>query len=300
MLYAYPRFVRQSGIGNRLFPWARAYLFAKDHEAKLIWPNWEHFRLGALFKGGVSWRDFPGKIYLFGNFRPDHAYVSGLRKQIILRTGQKFAELDTLEINERNSSSSQIMVFDGDRNLFLDLAGSQVTLKSALLSIASPAVISSLQIRLPPIALNIRRGKDFRDPQDPGEFVTTGALRTPLKWFVMTLQRIRRLVGSEIGAFIVSDGDEADLNPVLSLPNTVHIKTTTALADLLLISQARLLIASGGSSFSAWGAFLSQAPTLCIPGQSFTWFGLSADHVGVFDPLHSSDGELRRYCNLYS
>ena len=159
MLYAYPRFVRQSGIGNRLFPWARAYLFAKDHEAKLIWPNWEHIRLGALFKGGVSWRDFPGKIYLFGNFRPDHAYVSGLRKQIILRTGQKLPELDTLEINERNSSSSQIKVFDGERNHFLDLAGSQVTLKSALISIASPAVMSSLQIRLPPIALNIRRDR---------------------------------------------------------------------------------------------------------------------------------------------
>jgi hypothetical protein len=295
MLYAYPKFVRQSGIGNRLFPWARAYLFAKAHGAKLIWPNWEHFRVGALFKGGVRWRDFPGKIYLFGNFTPDHTYVSGLRKRIILRTGQKLAELDPLQYN---SSSSQIIVFDGLRNLFTDLAGSQLILKNALMSIASPAVMSGVQISLPPIALNIRRGKDFRDPQDPGEFVTSGGLRTPLNWFRMTLQRIRRLVGSEIGAFVISDGDEADLNSVLSLPNTVHIKTTTALADLLLISQARLLIASGGSAFSAWGAFLSEAPTLCVPGQSFTWFGLSADRVGVFDPLHSSDGELRQYCSV--
>jgi hypothetical protein len=158
--------------------------------------------------------------------------------------------------------------------------------------------MSNVPMALPPIALNIRRGKDFHDPKDPGEFVSSGSLRTPLKWFRMTLQRVRRLVGSEIGAFVVSDGDEADLNPVLSLPNTVHIKTTTALADLLLISRARFLIASGGSAFSAWGAFLSEAPTLCIPGQSFTWFGLSADRVGVFDPLHSSDGELRRYCSV--
>ena len=296
MLYAYPRFTRQSGIGNRLFPWARAYLFAKDHGAKLIWPNWAHFRLGSLLKGGVRWRDFPGKIYLLGNFNPDQTYVSGLRKQIILRTSQKFAELDIRTTN--NPGASEIIVFDGVRNLFTDLAGSQATLKNALISIASPAVMSSVQITLPPIALNIRRGKDFRDPRDPGEFVTTGALRTPLEWFRMTLQRIRRLVGSEVGAFVVSDGDEADLNPVLGLPNTVHIKTTTALADLLLISQARLLIASGGSSFSAWGAFLSEAPTLCIPGQSFAWFGLT-DRVGVFDPLHSSDGELRRYCSTY-
>ena len=297
MLYAYPRFVRQSGIGNRLFPWARAYLFAKAHGAKLIWPNWEHLRVGVLFKGGVRWQDFPGKIFLFGNFMPDHTYVSGLRKQIILRTGQKLAELDTLQI-KHNSRSPQIIVFDGVGNLFTDLAGSHVVLRNALVSIASPAVMSSLQITLPPIALNIRRGKDFRDPKDPEEFVTSGALRTPLEWFRMTLQRIRRLVGSEIGAYVVSDGDEADLNSVLSLPNTVHIKTQTALADLLLLSQARLLVASGGSAFSAWGAFLSEAPTLCIPGQSFTWFGLSADRVGVFDPLHSSDGELRQYCSV--
>jgi hypothetical protein len=297
MLYAYPRFVRQSGIGNRLFPWARAYLFAKDHGAKLIWPNWEHFRVGALFKGGVGLRNFPGKIYLLGNFTPDRTYVSGLRKQIILRTSQKLAEVDTLKA-KYDSNSSQIVIFDGVRNLFTDLAGSQAALRNALISIARPAVMSSVQLTLPPIALNIRRGKDFRDPEDPGEFVISGGLRTPLKWFCMTLQRIRRLVGSDIGAYVVSDGDEGDLDSVLSLPNTVHIKTTTALADLLLISQARLLIASGGSAFSAWGAFLSGAPTLCVPGQSFTWFGLGADHVGVFDPVQSSDRELRRYCSL--
>src|SRR5262249_26060781 len=156
-----PRFIRQSGIGNRLFPWARAYLFAKNHGAKLIWPNWEHFRLGALFKGGVRWRDFPGKIYLIGNFRPDYDYLTGLRKQVILRTCQKLAELDTHELNER---SPQLVVFDGVRGQFLDLAGSQATLKNALINIASPAVMSSLQTRLPPIAVNIRRGKDFRDP----------------------------------------------------------------------------------------------------------------------------------------
>src|SRR5262245_18188774 len=187
MLYAYPRFARQSGIGNRLFPWARAYLFAKDHEAKLIWPNWEHFRVGSLFKGGVRWRDFPGKIYLLGNFTPDHTYVSGLRKQIILRTGQKLAELDRFQI-KYNSDSLLTIVFDGDRNHFTDLAGSQAILKNALIRIASPAVMSSVQTTLPPIALNIRRGKDFRDPEDPGEFVTSGGLRTPLEWFIMTLQ----------------------------------------------------------------------------------------------------------------
>ena len=291
MLYVYSRFVRQGGIGNRLFPWARAYRFARDHEVKLIWPNWVHFRKGAIFKGDVRWRDFPGKIYLFGNFTPDHTYITGVHKQYILRTSQKLSELDTLKINHK-SSSSQLMVFEGFGNCFADIAGSQEVLKNALIRIASPAVMSSVQVMLPPIALNIRRGKDFRDPQDPSEFVTSGGLRTPLEWFIMTLQRIRRLVGSEIGAFVVSDGDEAELKPVLSLPNTVYIKTTTALADLLLISRARVLVASGGSSFSAWGAFLSGAPTLCIPGQSFSWFELDADRVGVFDPLQSSDGEL--------
>ena len=296
VLYTYPRFFRQSGIGNRLFPWARAYLFAKDHAVPIVWPNWMHFRRGPLLRGGVNWRDLPGKIYLFGNFKPDQSYVHGFRKQVILRTGQFSSEQDLSQLKHCRSTASHILIFEGDRNHFADFAARQAELKAALMSIASPSVISELKVSLPPIALNIRRGKDFRDPSNPHEFQTTGGLRTPLEWFVLTLQRVRSLVGSEIGAYVISDGDEVDLRPVLSLRNTVHIKRTTALADLLLISQARFLIASGGSSFSAWGAFLSDAPTLCISGQSFTWFGLSANRVGAFDPVKSSEQDLLPYC----
>ena len=287
-------------MGNRLFPWARAYLFAKDHELRIVWPNWAHFRRGPLLRGGVNWRDLPGKIYLFGNFKPDQSYVHGLRKQVLLRTGRFFSELDLPQWEKARSTSPHILIFEGDRNHFSDFAGRQAELKAALMHIASPRVTSELQVSLPPIALNIRRGKDFRDPRDPLEFQTTGGLRTPLDWFVQTLQRVRNLMGEEIGAYVISDGDEVDLKPVLSLRNTVHIKCTTALADLLLISQARFLIASGGSSFSAWGAFLSGAPTLSIPGQSFTWFGLTPDRVGVLDPGQSSDDELLRYCATIS
>ena len=296
MLYTYPKFVRQTGIGNRLFPWARAYLFAKDHAVPIVWPNWVSFRRGPLLRGGVNWRDWPGKIYFFGNFKPDQTYVHGLRKQAVLRTGQFYSELDLPQLQKSRSTSSHILIFEGDRNHFADFEGRQAELKAALMSIASPRVVSELKVSLPPIALNIRRGKDFRDARDPHEFQTKGGLRTPLEWFILTLQRVRSLVGSEIGAYVISDGDEVDLRPVLSLRNTVHIKTTTALADLLLISQARFLIASGGSSFSAWGAFLSGAPTLCISGQSFTWFKLSANRVGVFDPLKSSEHDLLPYC----
>ena len=300
MLYTYPKFVRQSGMGNRLFPWARAYLFAKDHEAEVIWPTWPHLRRGSLLKGGVKPLDFFGKIFLFGNFKPDQRYVRGLRKQLLLKTSKFLSEVDAIQIEKGSSTYSQIVVFEGDRDLFLSFAGRQGELKAALTSIASPRVISELPSRLPPIALNIRRGKDFRDPRDPREFETAGGLRTPLEWFILTLQRVRNIMGNNLGAYVVSDGDELDLKPVLSLPNTVHVKNTTALADLLSLSQARLLIASGGSSFSAWGAFLSGAPTVCIPGQSLTWFGLSGERVGVFDPRESSDDELRRYCAAVS
>jgi hypothetical protein len=296
MLYTYPKFVRQSGMGNRLFPWARAYLFAKDHGARIIWPTWPHLRRGPLLKGGVNSIDFFGKIFLFGNFTPDHSYVCGFRKQVLLKTSKLLSEADIGQIEKTASRSSQVLVFEGYRDLFASLAGRQLELKAALTSIASPKVVSELQRNLPPIALNIRRGRDFRDPRDPREFETTGSLRTPLEWFILTLQRIRNLMGNDIGAYVVSDGDKTDLKPVLSLPNTMHVKNTTALADLLSLAQARLLIASGGSSFSAWGAFLSAAPTLCIPGQSLTWFGLRQDRVGVFDPRESRNDELYRYC----
>jgi hypothetical protein len=55
----------------------------------------------------------------------------------------------------------------------------------------------------------------------------------------------------------------------------------------LLLAKSRTLIASAGSSFGAWAAFLGQMPSIAHPLKSFDWFHLrnrNNYYVGGFDP----------------
>jgi len=62
--------------------------------------------------------------------------------------------------------------------------------------------------------------------------------------------------------------------------NVRRCKTRFALEDLLTLARAKVIIGSGGSSFTAWGAFLAQAHVITVQGQSLTWFNLDGASDG--------------------
>jgi hypothetical protein len=108
-----------------------------------------------------------------------------------------------------------------------------------------------------------------------------------LSWFRRTLDVIRSRLGYVARAVIVSDGSPEDLRELLSMENTSLLRPGCAISDLLVLANAHVLLASGGSTFSAWASFLGRMPTLSLPGQSLTWFGLGGPdgpYVGAFDP----------------
>jgi hypothetical protein len=59
-----------------------------------------------------------------------------------------------------------------------------------------------------------------------------------------------------------------------------RIDTGSAIGDLVILSKSKLLVGAGGSSFSAWGAFLGNTPVLTCEGQSLSWFGLTNRNAG--------------------
>jgi hypothetical protein len=93
-----------------------------------------------------------------------------------------------------------------------------------------------------------------------------------MEWFVESLSGIRDICGFDVPAFVVSDASDRALADLLHMEAVTRVDTGSAIGDLLVLSKARLLIASGGSSFSAWAAFLGQMPTVSYPGQSLGWF----------------------------
>ncbi len=295
MNYCYPQFFRSSGLGNRLFPWARCQVYAKRHALPVLAAQWAHVRQGPLRRGGINYRNFARKILLWGNFRPGADELAGLGRSWRLLTLARTPEPPMDELPP-SSPGDRLIVFSGDQAHFGDLQGSQTFLHERLRRIAKREWLdSAARYGEVPIGINVRRGKDFADANSQADYVTRGALRTPLDWYVAVLRKVRQIVGYPALAFVVSDGTSQDLASLLGLENVELVRSDSAISDLLILAKSRVLIGSGGSSFSAWAAFLSGAPSVTYPGQSLQWFKVagkeSGQYVGEFDAEADPDAD---------
>ena len=288
MNYCATTFKRGTGLGNRLFPWARCIIFSHKHQTPMLMPYWFHIRKGALIKGGIDYSTALKKILIYNNFENYGQYINGLRRLFILTTFRKVNELNQ---NYSESSNRELYLFSGDSAFFNGLHEYHTLIKTSLeqdLHHSLRKFIANTVVS--PIVMNIRRGKDFKDAVVESDFMNKGAIRTPLVWFIETLKQIRSMMNADIPALIISEGDRNDFKDLLTLPNVILSKSPSAITDLILLSKAKIILGSGGSSFTAWGSFLSKASTITIPGQSLQWFNVSNNQdehiVTTFDPLN--------------
>jgi hypothetical protein len=146
-----------------------------------------------------------------------------------------------------------------------------------------------------PIGVNVRCGNDFREARTDADYTNSGAVKTPVPWFVTALKALRDMAGSPVPAVVVSDGTRDQLRDLLALPHVHFARPGCAISDLLTLAHAKVLIGSGGSSFSAWASFLSGATTISHPGQSLEWFkidGTGRQWVSEFDPRVEASPKL--------
>jgi hypothetical protein len=116
----------------------------------------------------------------------------------------------------------------------------------------------------PFVAMHIRAG-DFTATDEAklraGEF----NMRLPLGWYVDAAGKLREVLPS-VAIRVFSDGSPAELASILAVPGTELVTGGSAITDLLDMSAAACLVASG-STFSSWAAFLGQVPSIWYPGQ---------------------------------
>jgi hypothetical protein len=269
------RFARGAGLGTRLFPWARCRIFSELHGCPMLAPQWVQWRIGPLLRGGIHVPSYPRQILLTGVFRSD-GYVSGpalRRARSVLRVDEP------ADLTQRPApvDAPIVVSFAGPGDFFASLAPYRDRLLRALRADAQPRWLELAQRLAAPIGVNIRCGHDFRPAENENDYFTKGAIRTPLTWFIRSLEQVRSVAGAPVPAVVVSDGTAEQLRPILQLPNVRFARPGCAISDLLTLSSAKVLIGSGGSSFSAWASFLSGAATVTHAGQSLQWFKLGRD-----------------------
>jgi hypothetical protein len=240
----YIRFPK-TGLGNMLLVWARGAVFANLNNLPYYTSSWWGVRWGALLRRERNKRYYAGyfketsflkRVWLSYGFQPGKVYaeppVQGMIRDVI--------EKKTLFVFNR-------VITDND--LFVSLRDHKNLIQKELYKILTPGVNKILQKSAAPvIGIHIRRG-DFKiaNPITPNEF------------FIKGIQLARAAAGSNLPVTVFTDAAKIEIEDILALPAVILAEQNPDIVDILLLSKSKIIFLSQSSTFSYWGAFLSEA-----------------------------------------
>ncbi len=267
MKYLYPKLSSKdfclfrlggAGLGNILFTYARAVVYAKKHpDCKVIWPTWFSFKIGPILR-----REKDKRFYndLFVN---KSGCVGGLKKIKLLITKKHISEKELLC---GEAADDTVTEFTGFENCFSEILRDSELVKSDIIKNLNPKWKKALDFNgKDAICMHVRLGDFSRvslEELKNGKHCSA----LPIEWYVRIADNLRDIVGKNIKIYVFSDGTDDELADLLKLPNTERFTTGSAIGDILALSTAGVFIASG-SSFSMWARYLGRMTTIMFPNQ---------------------------------
>lgn len=274
-MYVKSQYCRNAGLGNKLFPWARAIVIAEIYDYKLIDSIWFSPRGASIIRGGVEYRKSLKKIWLLNNFIKRENDISFVK--VIFLQNRMFKLVDNLEeaicLIQEDKMFNLCFKWNTSHN-FSDLYQYKNLIFENLRRITRNESLSFIDNfkNKKYIGLNIRTGKDFVKFNSS----KVGYCLTEIDWFINALALIREKEGN-LPALIVSDGGYKELKKILKQPNTQLLKSTNAIEDLLVLANSKILLGSGNSTFSAWASFLGGMNTFSSIKTPFNHFKIASN-----------------------
>jgi hypothetical protein len=234
----------KTGLGNMLLVWSRAFVFAQINGLPFITSGWGGIRWGAWIRWERKKRTYWG--YFKENTFWERAQLAFQRRsfKIIREPG-----IEQIALDENEKS---LFLFDQvytDNDLFAPLRGRRTLVRQGIMDILLPAMKQRLHEYNPPvISVHIRRG-DFK----------FGNPITPTDFFINSIQLAREISGKELPVTVFTDASPEEIKDVLALPNVKLTDDKPDILDILLMSKSKVIVLSRSSTFSYWGAFLSDA-----------------------------------------
>ena len=271
------------GLGNLLFPWARAKLLARQHGYQFVPPTWPQLKLGPLMRGEIDNRSY------FSLFRALPTEITGLRRLLTLLFRNRVPEqmLARAVQGDVIETSGLGQLFEGllDHSKYLreELMAMLVVNRLPQLERASDSAAS--------IAVHVRYG-DFSEVDQQLSKGGGANRRQPIEWYVAAVAAIRKHLGENTQVNVFSDAEDRELAPLLALYKVRRVQGNNAIEDILLISNHKVLIASG-STFSMWASFLGQVPTIWFPGQMKFRLVKKSGHETEYEP----GDDVRPFCS---
>jgi hypothetical protein len=250
--YGYPDLMR-AGLANMLAPWMRCFLWCRDNDVQMLAPTWFKFRIGPYRRREPDKRRYHR---LFTNA----GYVHGFRRLALLATARRFEEGADLPTS---GTRPVIVRFSGLGEFLRPAIGRSAEVAAELRRITRPEFLPPDRSE-PFVAMHVRAG-DFTATDEVKLRAGVFGMRLPVGWYVDIVALLRDVFPS-VSIRVFSDGSPAELSPILAVPGIELVTGRSAITDLLDLSAAACLVASG-STFSSLAAFLGQVPSIWFPGQ---------------------------------
>lgn len=250
----------RGGLGNKLLVWARAFVFAHQHGLPLSVSGWAEFKIGPYLRGERSKRQYWG--YFSNQASP------GLIDSFMLACAYSPCRQPDLHQVHLQVSPRKLFVFDqvpSWHDYFDGLRGHEPLVRAAFVAVLNEPYRCVLQEPdAPVIGVHVRRS-DFRELA-PGESLGQNCnVRTPIEYYVNVVNMLRYIRGETLPVTVFTDGPAEDVQALLALPEVSLAAPAKDIVDLLRLSRSRCIVASAGSTFSYWAAYLSDAPVITHP-----------------------------------
>jgi hypothetical protein len=244
------------GLGNMLFPWARATVAAQKRGYMLIEPTWPQIKIGPFIRGERDGRSYSGLFTAAENS------LHGVMRLKTLLTHRRVPESAIEKANH-----GDVVVFSGMADYFKSILAEHGIVMAGLRTIADEEQREGLGWNFSSsVCVHVRLGDFASGVSDLTIASGKTNVRIPLEWYRDVVEGIRAVRGRGIRVFLFSDGDDKELAPLLELDGCTRLSFGSALADLLALSRSELLVASG-STFSMWASYLGRMPVFWYPGQ---------------------------------
>jgi hypothetical protein len=235
------------GLANKLILWAKAFIVAKEREIPLYVFHWNRLAIRDFLRRERRTRFYCRFFKSDGVFKWYWIITSFFRAKQTVEPG-------TIA-SGRNEARVLILKPEAGIVDFSILKEHRDDIVQAFGSILKASIKHSVSELTPPIiGVHIRRG-DFLSNQ----------MALPMSYYKDRIMQIRKLAECSLSTTIFSDGEESQLQEVLSLPDVTLASNRNDLFDLMQLSKSRIIVPTLGSTFSYWAAFLSDGAIIHHP-----------------------------------
>ena len=247
-----------AGLGNKLFVWARAYIFAQLNRMPLVVTGWTQPHLAPFLYGGGF------RLYL--NYFRSLRQVTALKRVIARRSAEVIQDPPVAVIEPPSQSTIyEFSAVSHWSDYFGDLKPYRDGIRDGILNSITSARRREYMFAPKPIVCVHIRLSDFRRLKEGENFAKVGNTRTPLSYFTRIICGIREIHGSEVPVMVISDGSPDQFRELLDMPNVSLGPRNSAIVDILMMASSKVLVTSAGSTFSYWGGFLGDCALIMHP-----------------------------------